>query len=415
MRRVILRVLAAFAVVATAAACSSSGSGGTSTPSTEAPASASKGTYTIGVLADMTGPASSGNKSVVNGIKAGIVAVARDGYTIKYVVADTGTSLDTARSAAQKLVQRDHVVAVVAHSAIAFAAAPYLNAQHVPVIGAGEDGPEWATDTNMFPVYGALHTEKVATTFGKFMKLVGASTVGTLGYDVSPISAQSAKANAVSAQIAGLRVGYVNARFPFGGTDVGPAALAMKAAGVDAVALSVDPNTSYALISELRKQGVNLKAAVLAVGYGADILQAGPGALNAAQNVYYTLQMQPIEMNTPATKAFTADLRQAGTTTVPTLPEYDGYASILLLVEGLKAAGATPTKASLITALSGIHRFTAGGLYGDHPLDVNDRVNLVGGPDNCIYFTRLVGTDFTLIPGADPICGETVPGRTVSQ
>ncbi|MCK9893492.1 ABC transporter substrate-binding protein [Frankia sp. AgB32] len=75
---------------------------------------------TIGVLTDATGPASSGQKNLEDGLKAGIASVAGQGYTIKYVIGDTATNPATALSAAQKLVQQNHVVAVVAHSAIAF-------------------------------------------------------------------------------------------------------------------------------------------------------------------------------------------------------------------------------------------------------------------------------------------------------
>ncbi len=413
MRSTTSKIVVALAVMATAAACGSSGSSGSkgSAGASGAPASH---TYTVGVLTDLTGVAASGNKTAVNGIKAGVSVVAKDGYTIKYVVADTGTSPAGALSGAQKLVTQKHVTAVLAHSALTFAAAAYLTAHHVPVIGAAEDGPEWTTSKNMFSVYGALHVEKVATTVGKFFKVAGATNIGSLGYSIVPSSADSAKTAALSAEAVGLKTGYLNAQFAFGSTDVQPIALAMKKAGVNGVALEVDPNTSYALISALRQQGVNLKAAVLPVGYGADTLQAGAGALNAAQNVYYTLQMEPVQMNTPATKAFQAALANVGTTTVPTLAEYDGYAAVLLLVQGLKAAGAHPTQATLITALSGIHAFTAGGLFGDHPLDINDRVSLIGGADNCLYFTKLVGKDFKLVPGADPVCGAPT-GKTVGS
>ena len=59
-------------------------------------------------------------------------------------------------------------------------------------------------------------------------------------------------------------------------------------------------------------------------------------------------------------------------THAPTLAEYNGYVSTLLLAEGLKAAGAkSPSQSQLITALSGITSFTADGLYGSHPANPN--------------------------------------------
>lgn len=408
------KVLAATVVALVgAAACgsSSSHSGGGSSSS----AGGSGGhTYTVGILTDVTGLAASGNKTSVEGVKAGAALVKKDGYTIKYVVGDTTTSPSGALAAAQKLVQQDHVFAVIAHSSLTFAAASFLAQHNVPVVGFAEDGPEWITAKNMFSVVGPIHTEKVTTTFGKFFKMEGATTIGALGYSISPSSAESAKGAAVSAQAVGLKAGYVNAKFPFGSTNVQPVALAMKSAKVDGMTASVDPNTSFALIGALRQLGVHLKAALLPTGYGGDLLQAGPGALQAAQNVFFSTSYEPVEMHTAATQQLENALKSVGVKGEPTYAEYNGYASVLLLVQGLKAAGSNPTQASLITALSGIHSFNPGGLYGSHDVDINDRVNEVGGPDNCEWIVKLVGQGFQLVSGAEPICGTVVPGKTVS-
>jgi branched-chain amino acid transport system substrate-binding protein len=403
-------------------ACSSSkstptaGSGSTSS-STSSAGSAPSGsgqTITIGLLTDLSGAAASGNKTFEAGINAGLELAKQDGYTIKYDVADTQTSPAAALTAAQKLVTQDHVLVVLAQSAIAFAAAPYLLAHHVPVIGVAEDAAEWGTDTNMFPIGGALHINVVSTTFGQLLKLLGATTVGTLGYGISPSSADSALGATKSAEMAGIKNGYVNANFPFGSTNVQPVAIAMKSAGVNAFYASVDPNTGFALITALRQSGDNLKAAVLPDGYGADTLQAGPGALQAAQNVYFTLGYEPVEMNTPATKQFQSDLTASGTTGVPTYSEYNGYVSVGLLVRALKAAGSNPTQASLLTALSNIHDWDALGLWGGRTVDINNRVD-VGSPTLCSYVTKLVGTDFQVVAGAAPICGSVIQGVTVGS
>jgi ABC-type branched-subunit amino acid transport system substrate-binding protein len=424
------RKLAAVAVgtLLVAGACSSSSKKSSSTATTTAGAAATtaapsassttsavpKGTYTIGILTDVTGLAASGNKTSVQGVKAGTVLASRDGYTIKYVVGDTTSSPNGALAAAQQLVQQDHVFAVIAISSLAFSAAPFLTSQGIPVVGIAEDGPEWTTASNMFSIVGALHTTLVATTQGQFFKMEGVTNVGTLGYSISPASAESAKSVAESAKAAGLKAGYVNASFPFGGTNVEPVALAMKAAGVDGATASVDPNTSYALIAALKQSGMDLKVFMLPTGYGGDLIQAGPGALQTAQNVYFLLGYEPVEMHTAATQQFTSDLSAAAVSGEPTFAMYNGYVSVGLLDQGLDAAGPNPTRAALINALSGIHDFTALGLYGSHHLDVNDRQNIIGGVDNCVWITKLSGSTFELVPGADPICGTQVPGVTVS-
>ncbi len=254
---------------------SSAGGGGSSAPSSGG--NSVKATITVGILADFTGPAASGNKTVTTGVKAGVVYAARNGITVKYVEADTATNPATALSAAKKLVQQDHVSVVIAHSAITFAAAPYLASQKVPVIGAGEDGPEWTQLKNMFAVYGALHTTKVTDTLGQFFKMQGVTTVGSVGYSISPLSSESAKAAIASSESVGLKKGYLNASFPFGSTDVGPVVLAMKSAGVDGFTAATDPNTAFALVTGLRQAGATIKAATFPTGYGGDLTPSGSG------------------------------------------------------------------------------------------------------------------------------------------
>src|SRR4051812_27429066 len=181
MTRTSSRVLAAVALVALAAtACSSSGSKGSS--------SSGGKTYKIGVLLDQTGLAASGNKTAADGVKAGVAAAKAQGYDLSYVTADTTSTPAGALAAAQKLVQQNHVNVVIANSSLTFAAAQFLAQKGMPVIGLPEDGPEWQTLKNMFPVTGAIHTDKVATTFGEIFKLAGATTIGSLGYQISPTS-----------------------------------------------------------------------------------------------------------------------------------------------------------------------------------------------------------------------------------
>lgn len=402
-------------LIAIALAAAAGCSGGSSSPSAKgSPGASGTKTITIGLLTDVTGLAASSSKTSVEGVKAGIAAVNAEGYNIKLVdVADTATNPAQVLTAAQKLVTRDHVDVVIAHSALFYAAARYLTQHNVPVVGVAEDGPEWITSKNMFSVYGAIHTDQVTTTFGNFFKAQGVTTVGALGYSISPSSAEAAKGAGVSAKAVGLKQGYIDSKFPFGSTNVQPVAIEMKNAGVDGVTADVDPNTAFALIAALRNLGVDLKAALLPTGYGGDLLQAGPGALKEAQNVFFGLQYEPIEMNTPATKRFVAALAKVGVTTAPTFAEYNGYASIFLLAQGIKAAGANPTQASLITGLSSIHSFDADGLYGKYPIDVNDRVGTTFS--NCTWVAELSGSVFKLVPNADPVCGKVLPGVTVSQ
>src|SRR5689334_1189211 len=173
------KVLATTAVLmVVAAGCSSSKSGGggggsSSSTNNAAGSGAPLETIKIGLIADITGAAASGNKTMVEGVKAGAVYAARQGYKINYVIGDTQTNPSNTLSVAQKLVNQDRVSAVIAVSALTFGGSPYLTAKNIPVIGAAQDGPEWQTAKNMFGVTGPIDQTKVTTTFSSFMKLVG--------------------------------------------------------------------------------------------------------------------------------------------------------------------------------------------------------------------------------------------------
>jgi branched-chain amino acid transport system substrate-binding protein len=410
--RTLSALAATVIVMSTGLGCSSS-----SKPKVGSAGSTGGGkTYTVGVLTDLSGLAAGTETSVIPGIKAGIGRAAKEGYTIKYVVGDAATSPSGAITAAKKLVEQDHVFAILADSALTFGAATYLAQSGIPIVGAATDGPEWSTTRNMFPVEGALDYHKVPDTLGKFLKMQGVTNMASVGYGITPSSSLSTKATAAASQLQGIKVGYLNANFPFGGTNVGPVALAIKNAGANGLYAGVETSTSFALITALRQDGAAITAAVLPIGYGGDLLSGGPDAKVAARGVYFPVGFEPVEMHTAATEQFQRDLKDyAGVTTDPTLNEYFAYVSVDAFITGLKAAGANPTSSSVTDALLGVTNYNAGGLYGSHSVSftMSGRTQTQGA-DNCDWFTRFNGSGFDLVTGADPLCGSVVPGKTVS-
>jgi branched-chain amino acid transport system substrate-binding protein len=415
---------AALTIVATA--CSSSSKPASSSSATTSAAGAtgsssggsgSGQTYTLGVLTDLTGVAASAAKSTPMGVQAAVGLANSEGYHIKYVVADTGSSPAGALTAAQKLVDQDHVFAVIAVSGLTFGAAPFLAAHHIPVIGSASDATEWISTPSMFSIIGTEDYTKVYSTFGQFFKQLAATNIASLGYSISPSSSESAKGIAQSVEAAGLKSGYLNANFPFGGTDVGPVALAMKSAGVDGFDGSIELNTFLALNTALRQEGVNLKVPMTATGYGGDLLQGGPGASVNAQGVYFLSSYEPIELHTAATERLTNALKTyAGISGDPTSNEYWGYVAVDAFLTGLKAAGSNPTQASLMSALLGITHYNAAGLYGSHSIGfaMNQRGQAFGA-DNCVWIAKYQGSTFHLVNGMEPICGSVIAGRHVSS
>jgi branched-chain amino acid transport system substrate-binding protein len=302
------------------------------------------------------------------------------------------------------------VFAVIAISALTFAAVPFLTSHGIPVIGANEDGQEWLTSTNMFSPDGPADTTKIESTYGDYLKLLGVTNVGSIGFAYGRAS-QSAIGWADSAQAAGLKVGYLNSKVPLGTTNTGPIAIAMKNAGVDGLLAAISSTTYMSLIGQLHVLNVNLKTAIFPLA-GGSLFQSGASAVQASQGISYFEAFEPVEMHTDATKRFQAALQATGGTTAPDFNIYSGYTSVLEFLAGLQAAGSGPTQAKYIAALNNLKDFSADGLLGTHRLRAGDRSEANnGGVDDCLWFVRLKGSAYDLVPGADPLCGHNVPGK----
>ena len=402
-------VLVVAACTALAACGSSGGSGSSGSPGPgSSPAAGGSKTITIGFVTDLTGAASSGFLTSKLGIDAYLnrinAAGGVNGYKIKYVLADDTSTPTGALTAVQKLVQQDNVFAIVEDSSDFFGAEPYALAQGIPVVGSAIDGPYWGDpkDTNLFASVGATNEDYTNLAAGKFMKSQGVTKCASLGYASSPSSALAAAGFIKSCQIAGLKSGYLNTQFPFGSTNVGPIALAMKAAGVNGLFLPTVPSTSFALIVALRLLGVKLKAALLPTGYGGDLLASKP-AVQAAQGVDFETIGAPAEADTPATIQRAADLAAVGVKTDPTFAEQEAYLALTAFVAGLRAAGPSPTRQSFMTAMAKITNYDAGGLLAPEKISFRNYAPATG----CLWVAQLRGSSFYTMPGT-PICDQNV-------
>jgi branched-chain amino acid transport system substrate-binding protein len=396
---------------------SSSAAGGGSTASGGTTASS---VIKLGLITDLTGPFSSSFTSSEKGIEAYVDMVNADGgingHKLSYVVADTTSTITGAQTAAQELVQRDGVFAVVDDSAAFSGAEPYLLQQGVPAVGGAFDGPEWnvASNTNLFASTGVTDYNSVNSAVGKFMKAHGVTVCGAVGYP-NATAGPSAVAVVKSCTAAGLKDGYLNTQIPVGSTDVGPIALAMQKAGVNGIVLPVVVSTGFALLGALKQLGVKLKVAMLSTGYGGDLL-ASSAAVQAGQGYMFSSVGQPVEANTAATQQMTAALAKVGVTSTPTFAEQEAYIATAAVAAGLKAAGANVTQKSFETALRGVHNFNADGLLSPGAVNFSNLNQDAGGAGaaGCIFAAQLEGTKFIPVSGT-PMCGQAVPGLTTAS
>jgi len=247
-------------------------------------------------------------------------------------------------TAAQDLVQNKKVYAIVNDSAFAFLTYRFLLDNNVPTIGGGYDGTYYGTPGNENIISGLGNQAPVTgvtTDLGaRIMKQLGAKKVAALGYGISPSSSNAAKSfTEFAAPAVGLDGVYTNTTVDFGSTDVGPLVLGIKNAGADGAYYAMNANTNIAIAQGLKQNGVDMKANLMATGYGQQLLDQ-PIANQLGPGVIFTQGWQPVELNTKATKQLQADLKKyANFTDVPDFGVYTGYTDCDLLITGLKQQG----------------------------------------------------------------------------
>jgi branched-chain amino acid transport system substrate-binding protein len=402
------------------AACSSAASSGSpaASGSVSGSGSGSGGTINVGLLSEVTGAYASG-RTMEAGVKARFALQNAeggvDGKKLAYEQVDTTSTVPGTLSAAQTLVQNDHVLGILDGAFNLSGAVNYLKQQNVPVVGfssASQDFGE-AAFTNMFSVTGSANPGfLITTTYGNFFKSQGATRVAGVGYP-DAASSNAVIATVKGAQAVGLNVAYEDISLPIGSTDVGALALNIKKSGADAIFLPILEDTAFALLAQLKEDGVKLKAAVLLTGYGQATLSSAPAVAAAQGYDFMTFQQQP-EANTPATQKMDAALaKYAGVKGEPYYNDIQGWVLADLYIRGLETAGSNPTASSFISGLRKVSDYVAGGLYAKS-IDFSQFGNLGAGvgPGNCVYISKLEGKTFQVIPGANPVCG-TSTGQTV--
>lgn len=406
----------------TAASAASSSSGcGSGTKSASAPG-VTADTIKIGLLSDFTGVAASTFADTANGVEARVALENAKGGVcgrkIEIVKEDTTSSPNGALTAVQKLIS-DKVFGVIGYSAFLFGGYRPLQEQGIPVTGGGFDGVEWGQkpNTNMFSYTGGIDpTSPTSTLYGEFLKSRGATNVGGVAYGISASSINSVKGLKVSVEKAGLKMGYTNLSFPFGGTDFGPVVLDMKSAGVDAAVCSCVQNSNLALITTAKQNGLTLKAEVSFSGADSSVF-SNPTAKDAAQGAYFPTAT-PLDLHLKPVDEYVANLKKydpAYKGGYPSLGVSGGYFAADLMIRGLEEAGLNPTREAFIQNLTKVTDYDAGGIL---PSKVGFDHFGTAQSRGCSYFVQVKGNDFVTVKnpaGGYKFCGDLIPGSGVAS
>jgi len=316
-------------------------------------------------------------------------------------------------TAAQDLVENEHVFAIVNESPFAFLSYRWLLEHGVPMIGNGADGTYYQQEGNEDILStagnGLPFGDSTYDTVARAMKMLGVEKAAVLAYGAASSSVATAKAfMSFAVPGVGLDPAYTNTSVDFGSSDVGPLVLGIKNAGADGVYLPMAAATNIAVAQGLEQNGVDMKATILATGYGQDFLDS-PVATALPSSAIFTAPGKPVELKDAATKRFQSDLKKyAKFRGVPDYGMYTGYILADFTIAGLKKAGNPPTRQGLIDGAHGIGTYDQAGL-GCAPVDVSLAARGKTPATTCGYFVQVKDGKFVPYPkSGKPITGKLV-------
>jgi branched-chain amino acid transport system substrate-binding protein len=336
------------------------------------PASAStKSPIVIGYITDETGAASSTYVNAIQGAQARIDAQNAiggvNGHKLE-LVAEDDQSTPTGNSTAAHLLVSKGAFGIIQINSGAFGSARYLNQQGVPVVGVSVDGPEWGQqpNTNMFSIgelYSTTPFNGYYYTYSSSGAELKALHVTKLAQVVFNISSAINAANTIFAQAKSYGVSKcLDALLPSSG-NLNPTVLQIKKLGCNGVEVLSVLSTCTTLAEDLKQANVKAKL-ICATAYDQSLLNQ-PSALAAMQNTYTTASFNVLAQNPPAPVKLLLDRLKKYTSFSGGIPsnnvEYS-YMAADAMINGLKLAGANPTRKAFITNLRQVSNYTVEGL-----------------------------------------------------
>ena len=317
----------------------------------------------LGTHVDLTGPVAIWSVGIINGMRMRFQeandAGGVHGRQIRFVVEDSQYQIPKAIAAANKLINRDEVLALVSavgtQTNVAVMEQPF--AKDVP---------------NLFPFTGAramvepfkklvisqmgLYYEEIRAGMKYFMEKKGKTTPCAIYHDTEYGHEIKEAAEDQAAEM-GLQLAAMSAHKPTD-TDFTAAVLRLKKAGCDLVMVGLVHRDTILVLETARK---NDWEGVAWVGneaaYGQVIAEQKSGATEG----YYAFVPMPLVYEddelSPAVRAWFESYKERYDDT-PELPAMIGYRAADLTVQGLEIAGRSLTRESLIAALESLSEYT---------------------------------------------------------
>jgi branched-chain amino acid transport system substrate-binding protein len=229
--------------------------------------------------------------------------------------------------------------------------------------------------------------------------------VASLGYGITQNSkdcvAEQTRSVERYASTTGQRVAYKNDNLAFGlPNGAGPEVTAMKQAGVDFIMTCIDLNADKTLAQELERQGMGNVPVMHANLYDQDFVAAAGGLFNGD---IVAVRYRPFEADAGNSQLedFQDWMKKSGAKT--TELAYVGWINADLAYQGIKAAGASFTRESVIAASNKLTAWSAGGLVNpvdwsrQHTMPTDADPTTHGSAKECTAYVKVVDGRFQLI------------------
>jgi len=322
----------------------------------------------VGSIANITGPLSSDFAPVVNGVEAYFSMVNAqggvDGRKIKlaFQTDDQGSST-TDLTVAQKLVEQDHVFAVVGVGTPFFGGAAYLAQKGTPTFGYAVS-TDWQNKPTLFADYGSVLCFPCGAPGDAFLaQQLGSKSIAVVAYGVAQ-SAAACQAAVTGMRQFGFNVSYTDLAFPFG-SDPTADVLQMKSHNVDMWFSCLDSLGNVAFAKAISQNGLTMNQ-VWFNGYDRSTLQQYASLMNG---VYMGLQHVPFEAALafpgvyPGLDTYIREMQKYQPAYTYQEVALDGWIAADQFVTGLRAVGhGTLTQKTLVTAINSERSYTGAGL-----------------------------------------------------
>ncbi|WP_020572665.1 ABC transporter substrate-binding protein [Parafrankia discariae] len=356
----------------------------------------------LGVLYPDTGPAAEQSDAVRGGIDARLgevnAAGGVNGRQVGYQWRDDKGSATGNAMSARDLVERQNVFGLIELSVAASGGAGYLAERGVPVTGLAHE-QVWSTMPNMFAF--TYVTGVAVDTQGQFVRSRGGRRAVILQPGLSAGISDTADRYARSLAASGIPV-VDTVSFTPNVDNPAAAAARVVAAKADVVIGLILPDSLVGILNVLRQAGHAPKVVLSGNGYDKRLLAAF-GA--QAAGITVPLVYRPLELGGPATRTYLDAMNRYAPQVAQ--PENDtsvlAYISTDMFLEGLRLAGACPTRAAFIDRLRARNSYDAGGLISP----ISFRAG-AGRPTTCYSFVQVNDSGNAFLVVEPGLCGNTI-------